>query len=657
VGRITGRFLDWIVVASGALILLGAVLVSRAANEGLLENDLISPWHVSLYAGVFLAGYALLASTDRSRGSLWRSELPDGYAIAGLGLLLFVAGVVADIVWGSIWGAGASVVSLFTPTHLLAVAGIALILLGPVRAPLRHAGRHVVDRLPAVIALGLVLGLAGWLTQYANPVTQVIAREGASADILRDKGEIWTMNADGARQTRLTQGDREIASLPAVSPDGTLVAASTWSHVPGGDPTQPAGVTSSIEVLDARDGKVLRTIAGQSGWLTTPVWSPNGRTLAVTINHQPSVQPTPEARVPTPPANGPQPNEPPAPAGAGSGSSGWEWDIALVSSDGSAKPRILDSTASTDVATAWSSDGTKLLAHSDRSGNYEIDVIDPATGSEQDLTNNPAGDTWAAWSPDGRTVAFSSDRGGHTQVWVMNADGSSQRQLTSEAGNNWLPAWSPDGRQIAYLSDRDGNVEIYRSDATGGGDVNLTHSSDRDEWLTAQAWTRDGNEILYTSTLRDAGENPLSLPLAATGIILQSILLVAVLLLARRLDRLPVGAITVVLVISTAVLAAVSGEYQFIVSAAAAGVVADLLVWWLHRTRPGLELRVMAFAVPALLMAAYFGALAATGGLAWGLEVVISAVGLAGATGLLTSYLASGTALATAPTDAEATEA
>ena len=166
-GRITGRYLDWIVVASGALILVGAVLVSRAANEGRLENDLISPWHLPLYAGIFLAGYALLASANRSRGSLWRSDFPDGYAIAGLGLVLFVAGVTADIVWGSIWGAGATVVSLFTPTHLLAIAGVALVLLGPVRAPLRHGGMHLVDRLPAVIALGLLLGLSGWLTQYA----------------------------------------------------------------------------------------------------------------------------------------------------------------------------------------------------------------------------------------------------------------------------------------------------------------------------------------------------------------------------------------------------------------------------------------------------------------------------------------------------------
>jgi len=647
VGRITGRFLDWIVVVSGGLIVLGAVLVARAANEGLLENDLISPWHIPLYGGVFLAAYALLASSDRSRGPLWRTELPDGYAIAGFGLALFMVGVVADIGWGAVFGAGASVLSLFTPTHLLAVAGIGLVLVGPIRAPLRHGGRHLVDRLPAVIALGLVLGLAGWLTQYANPVTQVLARERTSAEILRDKGELWTMRPDGTRQTRLSRRDTQNLSTPAFSTDGTLVAAASWSYAKGGDPTQPSGVTSSIQVSDA-NATVSRTIAGRGGWLTTPVWSPDGRSLAVTINEQAPRRSTSSASVPTPPANEPRANEPPAPDQPGSSEGGWQWDVAIVPSDGSGKPRLLETRASTDVATDWSPDGRSLIGHSDRDGNFEVYRIDPSSGEFTNLTNNPSADTWASFSPDGKLIAFSSDRGGRSQVWIMDADGRNPHQLTTGDGENWLPAWSPGGNRLAFLSNRDGNAEIYAVDASGGTETNLTQTADANEWMTADAWAPDGSVIVYSSALQNADENQLSLPLAAAGIILQSILLAAILILASRMDRLPIGAITVILVVSTAILAAVSGEYEFVAAALVAGIMADLLAWQLRRSRPNLELRVLAFAAPALLMAAYLVALGLTGGLGWQLPVAISAIGLAGAAGLLMSYLAPAPAPATA---------
>jgi hypothetical protein len=52
--------------------------------------------------------------------------------------------------------------------------------------------------------------------------------------------------------------------------------------------------------------------------------------------------------------------------------------------------------------------------------------------------------------------------------------------------------------------------------------------------------------------------------------------------------------------------------------------------------------------VPALLITAYLVALGLTGGLGWQLPVAISAIGLAGAAGLLMSYLVPATAPATA---------
>lgn len=43
-----------------------------------------------------------------------------------------------------------------------------------------------------------------------------------------------------------------------------------------------------------------------------------------------------------------------------------------------------------------------------------------------------------AWSPDGSQIAFLTDRTGRWEIWVMNADGSNQRPLFSKAVNDQL---------------------------------------------------------------------------------------------------------------------------------------------------------------------------------------------------------------------------
>jgi Tol biopolymer transport system component len=36
-----------------------------------------------------------------------------------------------------------------------------------------------------------------------------------------------------------------------------------------------------------------------------------------------------------------------------------------------------------------------------------------------------------AWSPDGQQIAFMTDRSGKWEIWIMNADGSNQRPMFS----------------------------------------------------------------------------------------------------------------------------------------------------------------------------------------------------------------------------------
>jgi Tol biopolymer transport system component len=104
-----------------------------------------------------------------------------------------------------------------------------------------------------------------------------------------------------------------------------------------------------------------------------------------------------------------------------------------------------------DLDPSWSSDGTRLVFSSSRTGNRNIwtaraDVSQPAP-----LTSGPAIDERPAYSPDGQQVAFVSDRGGRRGIWIVNVDGGSPR-LISAADVLDTISWSPDGRTLVYAA-------------------------------------------------------------------------------------------------------------------------------------------------------------------------------------------------------------
>lgn len=108
-----------------------------------------------------------------------------------------------------------------------------------------------------------------------------------------------------------------------------------------------------------------------------------------------------------------------------------------------------------------------IVYASDRSGNYEIYVLDPDTGLTTQLTNNPATDIEPAWSPDGEVVAFTSDRDGDFEIYVVRADGSDLRQLTMNNAEDRLPRWQPSGEFVVYSSDVNGQWDLYTVSADG----------------------------------------------------------------------------------------------------------------------------------------------------------------------------------------------
>ena len=250
--------------------------------------------------------------------------------------------------------------------------------------------------------------------------------------------EIYSMNADGSDQRRLTNNAWSDAQ-PAWSPDGTKIA-----FVSGGIHSMNADGSGDTQL--AADG-------------TDPAWSPDGAKIAFVSQRDGSAE------------------------------------IYSMNADGSGEIRLTSNSAS-DARPAWSPDGSKIVFDTDRDGNlgdgnFEIYAMNADGSGQTRLTNSSAvAEMEPAWSPDGSRIAFS--RGSLAdlntiEIYAMSANGSGQVALTSNSVPDYSPAWSPDGTKVAFESERDGLPEIYSMNADGSAPARLTNNSAGDyapDWGT-----------------------------------------------------------------------------------------------------------------------------------------------------------------------------
>jgi tetratricopeptide (TPR) repeat protein len=110
----------------------------------------------------------------------------------------------------------------------------------------------------------------------------------------------------------------------------------------------------------------------------------------------------------------------------------------------------------------WSHDGN-LIAYrgcDERGNNCGIWVMKPGGFGPTPLTTN-ANDTAPAWSPDASQLAFISTRAGNWEIYLVDVATGRETRLTDNAAVDVAPAWSPDGKQLAFLSNRSGCWMVY----------------------------------------------------------------------------------------------------------------------------------------------------------------------------------------------------
>ena len=172
-------------------------------------------------------------------------------------------------------------------------------------------------------------------------------------------------------------------------------------------------------------------------------------------------------------------------------------DVALA--PGPQLPRSLTSGNSRDRQPAYSSDGSRVVFSSNRSGNMDLWVLETRMGALRQLTDDPAQDWDPGFTPDGQHVLWSSDRSGHLEVWMAGADGSGASQVSHDGVDAENPNATPDGRYVVYTSGNPQRLGLWRVRPDGTDAQRLVAAA-----TLVPEIAPEGGQVLFVT---DAGES------------------------------------------------------------------------------------------------------------------------------------------------------
>jgi TolB protein len=208
-------------------------------------------------------------------------------------------------------------------------------------------------------------------------------------------GSIWTMDADGSGQQRLTAGLD--ARDPVWNPAGTRLAF-----------TLVDATGFHIWSMRASDGGDLRPITSGPTQDFEPAWSPDGTRIAFT-------------------------------RGLEQGDPG---DIAIIDLT-TGTVTVLAASPEYDHQVAWSPNGGKLVFERDFGNMFSIFTVNADGSQVIRLTTGPFFDVGPTFSPDGRFIAFGSDRAGTflDDLWRITADGRRLHRVLATPNSEAFPDW------------------------------------------------------------------------------------------------------------------------------------------------------------------------------------------------------------------------
>ena len=171
------------------------------------------------------------------------------------------------------------------------------------------------------------------------------------------------------------------------------------------------------------------------------------------------------------------------------------WEIWLMDWDGSNQRRITNHGA-LSILPSWAPDNERMVYTSFARGTSDMYVISRRGGKTTRIDSTLSLNTSATFSPVSNDIAFVGSTRGNPDIYLIKDDGTNLRRLTSSSSIESTPEWSPNGRQLSFTSGRSGSPQIYVMDAEGTNVRRISHDGN---WNDDATWSPDGEKIAYTS--------------------------------------------------------------------------------------------------------------------------------------------------------------
>lgn len=172
-------------------------------------------------------------------------------------------------------------------------------------------------------------------------------------------------------------------------------------------------------------------------------------------------------------------------------------EIYVMKPDGSDQ-RQLTNDGDQKYDCTWSPDGTKLfyLTYSGsllKKGQYELHVIDVATGSEKVIGSDIYREERPVWSPDSKMILYSVRCNGKEDIFLSDIDGHVVNLTNNDFADKEF-FWSPDSTKFLFESTRDGKPNIFMMDINSRQVTRITNNNDQN---IRPSWSPNGIKFAY----------------------------------------------------------------------------------------------------------------------------------------------------------------